>query len=147
VLYTSVLTRLQLLLVEFPLRFMFEGIFWVMWFLNLRPPPNECFLLILKAAMAEWLCSLARTNKVLCWNLGTNRHRMTLDTSLTAVRLGSPGRCILMTCDIHRPLWLVDMYEELYVRPVFCPQLQLVTVIGKISGKRNCLRTASYTPR
>ncbi len=32
----------------------------------------------------------------------------TLDKSLTAVCLGSPGRCILITCDIHRSLWLVD---------------------------------------
>jgi hypothetical protein len=50
-----------------------------------------------RAAMAECLCCLARTT----------RHRMTLDKSLTTVCLGSPGRCILITCDIHRPLWLV----------------------------------------
>jgi len=25
----------------------------------------------------------------------------------------SPGRCILIKCDIHRPLWLVSVYEEL----------------------------------
>jgi len=28
--------------------------------------------------MAEWLCCLVRTNKVLCSNLGAARHRMTL---------------------------------------------------------------------
>jgi hypothetical protein len=41
------------------------------------------------------------------------RHGMTLDKSLTAVYLGSLGRCILITCDIHRPLWLVNVYGEL----------------------------------
>ncbi len=54
------------------------------------------------AAMPEWLCSLACTTKVLCSNLGAPRHRMTLDKSVTAVCLGLPGRCILITCDIHR---------------------------------------------
>jgi hypothetical protein len=55
------------------------------------------------AAMAEWLCCLVRTT----------RHRMTLDKSLTAVCLGPPGRCILITCGIYRPLWLVSVYGEL----------------------------------
>jgi hypothetical protein len=41
--------------------------------------------------------------------------------------------------------WLVSVYEELWARPDFCPELQLVIVIGKILGFRNCLRTASYT--
>jgi hypothetical protein len=63
--------------------------------------------------MAQWLCYLAPTIKVLCSNLGTTRYRMTLDKSLTAVCLGSPGRCKLITGDIHRHLWLVSVYEEL----------------------------------
>jgi hypothetical protein len=42
------------------------------------------------AIMAEWLCCLSLTTKVLCSNLGTTRHRMTLDKSLTVVCLGSP---------------------------------------------------------
>jgi hypothetical protein len=63
--------------------------------------------------MAEWLCCLARTTKVLCLNLGAIRYRVTLDKSLTAVFLGWPGRCILITCDIHRPLWVVSVYGEL----------------------------------
>ncbi len=62
------------------------------------------------------------------------RRYRTLDNSLTGVRLGSSGRCIMITCDIHRPLWLVSM----------CGELQLVIVIGKISGFRNCLH---YTAR
>ncbi len=32
-----------------------------------------------RTAMTEWLCCLARTNKVLYLNIGTTRHRMTLD--------------------------------------------------------------------
>jgi len=36
-----------------------------------------------------------------------------LGKSRTAVCLGSPGRCLLITCDIHRPLWLVSVYGEL----------------------------------
>jgi hypothetical protein len=59
------------------------------------------------------LFCLARTNKVLCSNFDTARHRMTLDKSLTAVCLGSAGRCILITCDIHRALWLVSVYGDL----------------------------------
>jgi hypothetical protein len=42
------------------------------------------------AAMAEWLCYLARTTKALPLNLGATRHRTTLDKSLMAVCLGSP---------------------------------------------------------
>jgi len=72
-----------------------------------------------------WLCSLARTTKVLYATLCATRHRMTLDKSLTAVCL---GRCILIMCDIHRLLWLV-------------------VVVGKISGYRNCLQTAPYAAR
>jgi hypothetical protein len=53
--------------------------------------------------MAEWLCCSVRTTKVLYSNHGATRHRMTLGQSLTAVCLGSPGRCILIICDIHRP--------------------------------------------
>jgi hypothetical protein len=45
-------------------------------------------------------------------NLGATRHRMTLDKSLLAVGLRSPGRCILITSDIHRPLWPVSVYGE-----------------------------------
>jgi hypothetical protein len=61
-----------------------------------------------RAAMAEWLCCLVR-----CSNLGATRHRMTLEKALTAVYLGSPGWCILITWDIHRPFWLVSMFGEL----------------------------------
>jgi hypothetical protein len=63
--------------------------------------------------MAEWLCCLPRTIKVLWSNLGATRRRMTLDKSLTAVCLGSPKRCILITCDIHPTLWLVCVYGKL----------------------------------
>jgi hypothetical protein len=69
--------------------------------------------LYIRAAMAEWLSCLACTNKALCLNLGATRHRMTLDKSLTAICLGLPGRCILITCDILRLLWLVSVYGEL----------------------------------
>jgi hypothetical protein len=54
--------------------------------------------------MTEWLCSLSRSTKVLCLNIGATRHRMTLEKSLTAVCLKLPGRCILITCDVHRSL-------------------------------------------
>jgi hypothetical protein len=37
-----------------------------------------------------------------------------------------------------------DWTEELCVRLAFCPELQLVIVVGKISGFRNCLQTAPY---
>ncbi len=59
------------------------------------------------------LCCLVRTTKVLGSNLGPTRHRMNLSKSVTTVCLGSPGRCILITCDIHWPLWLVSVYGEL----------------------------------
>jgi len=59
-----------------------------------------------QASMAECLCCLARSTKVLCTNLGATRHR------IMAVCLGSSGRYILITCDIHRPLWLVSVYGE-----------------------------------
>ncbi len=52
-------------------------------------------------------------NSSLNRSLFANRHRMNLEKSLTAVCLESPGRCILSTCDIHRPLWLVSVYGEL----------------------------------
>jgi hypothetical protein len=42
---------------------------------------------------------------------------------------------------------LSDQAEELCVRLTFCPELQLGIVVGKISGFRNCLRTAPYTAR
>jgi hypothetical protein len=54
--------------------------------------------------MAEWVSCSARTTEVLRLNLGK---------SLIAVSLGSPGRCILIMCDIHWPLWLVSLYGEL----------------------------------
>jgi hypothetical protein len=66
-----------------------------------------------QAAMIEWLCCLARTTKVRCSNLDATRHRVTLDKSLIAVSLGSLGRCILITCDIRRSLWLVGVCGEL----------------------------------
>jgi hypothetical protein len=79
---------------------------------------------------------------------------MTLNKSLTAVCLGSTGRCTLTTCNIHQPLWLVSVYgsssdwtEELCFRPAFCPGLQLVIVVWKISSFRNCLWTAPFTER
>jgi hypothetical protein len=82
------------------------------------------------------------------------RHRMTLDKTLTAVCLGSPGRCILITCDIYRRLWLVSVYGEFkwssggtLRQAGFCPELQLGIIVGKISGFWNCLRTALCTPR
>jgi hypothetical protein len=70
-------------------------------------------LVLISAAMIEWLCCLARTTEVLCFNLGATRHRINLEKSLTAVYLGSPGRCMLITCDIHRSLYLVSVHEEL----------------------------------
>jgi len=45
-----------------------------------------------EAAMAEWLRCLTCIHKVLCSNLGTTSHGMTLDKSLTALCLGSPVR-------------------------------------------------------
>jgi hypothetical protein len=46
---------------------------------------------IVRVAMAEGLCRLAHTTKVLRSNLGVTRHRMTSDKSLTAVCFGSTG--------------------------------------------------------
>jgi hypothetical protein len=63
--------------------------------------------------MVEWLCSLARATKVLCSSLGATRDKMILDKSLTIVCLGSLVRWILITCDRHRPWWLVSVYGEL----------------------------------
>ncbi len=65
------------------------------------------------AAMADWLCCLARTAKALCSNFGATRHGMIWYKSLRAVCLGSPRQCILITFDIHRPSSLVSMYGEL----------------------------------
>jgi hypothetical protein len=39
--------------------------------------------------------------------------RQQTDKSLAAVCLGSPGRCIMVMCDIHQLLWLVGVYAEL----------------------------------
>jgi hypothetical protein len=93
-----------------------------MWFLQKFAVSNRSQLFFVSiqndrnvstfAAMADWLCCLACTIKVPCSNFGATRHRMTLDKSLTAVFLGSPGRCILIMCDIHRPLWLVSVHGE-----------------------------------
>ncbi len=63
--------------------------------------------------MTEWLSCSARTTKVLCSNLSTTRYTMTLDKSLMAIHLGSPGRGILIKYDIHWALWLVNVYGEL----------------------------------
>ncbi len=103
--------------------------------------------------MAEGSCCFARTTKILCPKLGATRHGMTLGKSLATICLGSSGRCILITCDIHQILWLVcgssvcvesssDWAEEFCFRPAFFPELQLVIVVGKILGFRNYLRTA-----
>jgi hypothetical protein len=35
------------------------------------------------------------------------------EKSLRAVFLGSTERYILITCDVHQPLWLVSIYGEL----------------------------------
>jgi hypothetical protein len=51
--------------------------------------------------------------KILFSNLGVTGHRMILDSSLTTVCLGLPGRCILITYDIHQLLWLISMFGEL----------------------------------
>jgi hypothetical protein len=61
-------------------------------------------IFITLAARVEWLY---------CLDLSATRHPMILDKSLTAVCLGSPRRCILITSDIYRPLWLASVYEEL----------------------------------
>jgi len=63
--------------------------------------------------MADWLCCLARTTKVLCSNLSVTWHRMTLDKLLTAVCLESSGWCILITWEIYRRLGLVSVYGKL----------------------------------
>jgi hypothetical protein len=59
------------------------------------------------------LMSSCLAHNALSSNLGTTRHRIIFNKSLTAVCLGSSGQCILVTCDIHRPLWLVSAYGEL----------------------------------
>jgi hypothetical protein len=47
--------------------------------------------------------------------LETSRHQTYNDLGqvTNSFCLGSPGRCIRITCDIHRPLWLVSVYGEL----------------------------------
>jgi hypothetical protein len=75
---------------------------------------------------------------------------MTSDKALTAVCLESTRRSLLITYAIHRPLWLVSVYGGAVVierRNSASPELQLVIVVGKTSGSRNCLRTAPYTVR
>jgi hypothetical protein len=78
------------------------------------------------------LLSMACTIEVLCSNLGGTRDRMTLDKSLTAVCLGSPGRCILITCDTHGP---------------FCSQLVIVvgqnSELSKLSSDSTLYRKVS----
>jgi hypothetical protein len=92
---------------------------------------NHIFtILYLWAPMAEWLCCLTRTNRVLCSNLGATRHRMILDNSLMAACLESLGRWILITFHIQRPSSLVcgesvctgsscTWTEEFCLRPAF----------------------------
>ncbi len=89
-----------------------------------------------QAAMAEWLCCLARNIKVLCANFGATRHRMNLDKSLVAVCLGSPGRCILITCDMHRPLRLVSVYGE--VKRLSGKTLHQVGLLSRATARNSC---------
>ncbi len=97
---------------------------------------TELFVSFEEAARTEWLYCLACTTKLLCWNLGTTRHRMTLDQSRTAVCLGSPGRCILITCDIHWPLWLVSAYGE--IKWLSGGTLHQAGLVSKATASNSC---------
>ncbi len=71
---------------------------------------------------------LACTSKILCSNLGVT---INIEWPWTS----------------HYRLFVSDHSNELLIRPAFFLELelQLVMVVGKISGFRNCLRIASYT--
>ncbi len=80
--------------------------------------------------MAEGLC---------CLNLGAIRQRMTLNKSLTAVCLESPGRCKLIMCDIHRPLWLVSVYVE--IRSLSGGTLRQVGFLSRAAARNTFRKT------
>jgi hypothetical protein len=97
--------------------------------------------------MAKCLCCLERTVKVLCSNLRATRYRMILDKLLTAVCLGSPGRCILITCDIHRSLWLVSVYDELkWLSGEFLGQVGLLSGASASNSCRKKIGLSKLSP-
>jgi hypothetical protein len=55
--------------------------------------------------------------------------------------------CLARTTEVVCSGSSSDWTEKLGIRPTICPKLQLVIVVGKISGFRNSLRTAPYTER
>jgi hypothetical protein len=75
-------------------------------------------------------------NYIQCSNLGAIRHEMTLNNSLTAVCLGSSGRCVLIMCDVYWPLWVVSAYEKLS-RGALCQGGLLSRAIVRNSCRKN----------
>jgi hypothetical protein len=68
---------------------------------------------------------------------------MTLDKSLTAVCLRSSGRYILITCDIHRPLWLFSAYGELkwLSRETLCQ----AGLLSRATARNSCRKNIGLT--
>jgi hypothetical protein len=85
------------------------------------------------------LLKTTTTTKALYSNLCATRHRMNLNKSLTAVSLGSFGRCILITCNMYRPLWLVSVYRELkrLSRGTLCQTSLLSRATASNSSREN----------
>jgi hypothetical protein len=96
----------------------------------------SCLWHIHQAAMTKWLSCLARTTKVLWSNFVIIRHGMTLDKSLTTVCIGSPERCILITCDIHQSLWLVSVYGEF--KWSIGGTLRQVSLLSRATASNSC---------
>ncbi len=91
--------------------------------------------------MAKWLCCLPSTV------FEPRRHQPQNDLGL-----GSPERCILISCDIHRSLWSVCVYGELKGWSEGTLRQADLLSRGTPSNScrkniqlSNCLQTAPYT--
>jgi hypothetical protein len=82
---------------------------------------------------------LARTTKVLCLNLGATRNRTILGKPLTAVCLGSPGRYILIRCDIHRTLAISQFVQGL--KWLSRGTLGHATLLSTATANNSCRKT------
>jgi hypothetical protein len=81
-----------------------------------------------------------RTTKVRCSNL---RYGMTLYKALMAVCLGSTGRCLLMTCGIRQPLWLVSVCWEL--KWLSRGTLRQVGLLFRSTASNSCRETSGLS--
>jgi hypothetical protein len=94
------------------------------------------------ATMADWLRRSIRTTKVLCSNLDATQTYNNLE-QVTNGCLSRINRT--MHTDIHWSLWVISVYGELKWLSGWT--LRQAGLLSRVSGFRNCLRTAPYTAR